>query len=471
MPLPWFTRRERLARGFMVLSTSGWRFDVCPGREALTPFTAGVPFQPMANLLDEFRWRGLLQDCTQGVEEHLAEASRTAYCGFDPTAGSLHVGSLVPIMGLVHLQRAGHTPIALVGGGTGLIGDPSGKTLERQLLTKEQAAENAEGIRAQLEHFLDFAPGAHAALMRNNVDWLGGLGLVDFLRDVGKHFSVNQLMAKESVRRRLEDSESGISYTEFSYALLQSFDFLELYRREGCTLQVGGSDQWGNITAGIDLVRRMEASRVYGVVFPLVTNASGTKFGKSEAGNVWLDPALTSPYRFYQFWINTDDADVVRYLKYFSLLARETVDELAEAVASEPQGRAAQLALAADVTERVHGASGLAAARRASEALFGGAIEGLEAEEIEDIFADVPSHAIPATRLEGEGMSLVDVLVESGVAASKGDARRSIEGGGIYVNNHRETDVERRLTLDDAVGGRFLVLRKGKKKYHLVAVC
>lgn len=424
----------------------------------------------MSTFIEELRWRDLLQNATEGAEDHLAKEARTIYIGFDPTAASLHLGSLVPIMGLVHAQRAGHTPIALVGGGTGLIGDPSGKTAERQLLTKEKAAENAEGIRAQLEHFLDFEVKTNPARVRNNHDWLGGLALVDFLRDYGKHFSVNQLMAKESVRRRLEDQETGISYTEFSYALLQSYDFVELYRREGCTVQMGGGDQWGNITAGIDLVRRVEGEKAYGVVFPLVTNASGTKFGKSEAGNVWLDAALTSPFRFYQYWINVEDADVVRYLKFFTLKSRDEIEELAVAVEAEPHRRAAQHALAEEVTLRLHGSDGLAAAQRATAALFGGDIEGLAADEIEDVFADVPSSGLPASRLEGEGSALVDLLAETELASSKGDARRSIQGGGIYVNGHRVEDVEATVTMGDAIEGRFILLRKGKKRYHLIAV-
>lgn len=424
----------------------------------------------MSTFIEELRWRDLLQNATEGAEDHLAEEPRTIYIGFDPTAASLHLGSLVPIMGLVHAQRAGHTPIALVGGGTGLIGDPSGKTAERQLLTKEKAAENAEGIRAQLEHFLDFEVKTNPARVRNNHDWLGGLALVDFLRDYGKHFSVNQLMAKESVRRRLEDQETGISYTEFSYALLQSYDFVELYRREGCTVQMGGGDQWGNITAGIDLVRRVEGEKAYGVVFPLVTNASGTKFGKSESGNVWLDAALTSPFRFYQYWINVEDADVVRYLKFFTLKSRDEIEELAATVEAEPHRRAAQHALAEEVTLRLHGSDGLAAAQRATAALFGGDVEGLAADEIEDVFADVPSSELPASRLEGEGSALVDLLAETELASSKGDARRSIQGGGIYVNGHRVEDAEATVTMDDAIEGRFILLRKGKKRYHLIAV-
>ena len=424
----------------------------------------------MTSLIEEFRGRGLLQDATEGAAEHLLEAPRTVYIGFDPTAASLHLGSLVPIMGLVHAQRAGHTPIALVGGGTGLIGDPSGKTVERQLLTKELAAENAEGIRAQLAHFLDFEAGSNPARMRNNHDWLGDLALVDFLRDFGKHFSVNQMLAKESVKRRIDGDGQGMSYTEFSYALLQSYDFLQLYREEGCTVQMGGSDQWGNITTGIDLVRRVESARAFGVVFPLLTNASGAKFGKSEAGNVWLDAELTSPFRFYQYWINVDDADVMRYVNFFTLLAPDEVEELAGLVESEPHRRAAQRALADDVTRRLHGETGLSAARRATKALFSGEVEGLGAAEIADVFADVPSSEVSAEDLGGDGISVVEALVSSGLASSNGDARRSIEGGGVYVNNVRVEDTAAAITMDDAIEGRFVLLRKGKKRYHLLSV-
>jgi tyrosyl-tRNA synthetase len=424
----------------------------------------------MMNFVDELHWRGMLYASTEGAAQHFMEAPRTAYIGFDPTARSLHVGSLLPIMGLVHAQRAGHTPIALVGGGTGLIGDPSGKTAERQLMTKEMVAENAWGIRQQLEHFLDFEARSNPALMRNNLDWLGELALVDFLRDVGKHFSVNQLMAKESVKRRLENDESGISFTEFSYALLQSYDFVELFRRDGCTVQMGGSDQWGNITAGTDLVRRMAGGKAFGVVFPLVTNSAGTKFGKTEAGNVWLDPHMTSPYRFYQFWINTDDADVGRYLRFFSLRSLQDIEELEEAVREEPHKRAAQTALAEEVTRRAHGDTGLAGAIQASRVLFGEEISGLDADEVEDIFSDVPSSTISREALSGAGSPLIELLVRSGLASSKGDARRAIEGGGIYANNHRVTDIDRQIRTDDAIGGRFLVLRKGKRTYHLMEV-
>ncbi|MEM7416922.1 MAG: tyrosine--tRNA ligase [Gemmatimonadota bacterium] len=423
----------------------------------------------MNGLIDTYRARDLLHDVTEGVAEHLEEASRTIYIGYDPTASSLHLGHLLPIMGLVHAQRAGHSPIALVGGGTGLIGDPSGRTAERQLLSKDEAAANAEAIRGQLAHFLDFEVGSNPARMRNNLDWLGELAFVDFLRDIGKHFSVNQMLAKESVKRRIE-GEDGISYTEFSYALLQSYDFLELYRREGCTVQMGGSDQWGNITTGIDLVRRLEGAKAYGAVYPLLTNASGTKFGKSEGANVWLDGSLTSPFRFYQYWINVDDADVVRFLKLFTLLPLDEIAGLADAVENEPHRRAAQVALAEDVTRRLHGESGLAGAQRATKALFSGDIEGLDADAVAEVFAEVPSSEITADELGGEGAAIIDLLVSSGLASSRGDARRSVEGGGVYVNGHRVESVDHRITTENTIEGRFVLLRKGKKSYHLVAV-
>jgi len=421
----------------------------------------------MNSLLDELSWRGLLQDATEGAADHLAEP-RVGYIGFDPTAASLHVGSLLPIMGLVHLQRAGHTPIALVGGGTGLIGDPSGKSNERQLLTPELARENAEGIRAQLESFLDFDATDNPARMRNNLDWLGKLSLVEFLRDTGKHFSVNAMMRKESVKRRLENEETGISFTEFSYQLLQAHDFLELYREDGCSLQMGGSDQWGNITAGTELIRRAESASAHGVVMPLITNAAGTKFGKTEEGTIWLDPALTSPFRFYQFWINTTDEDVGKYLRFFTLQDRATIEALEAEHAESPWQRAAQKSLAEEVTRRVHGEDGLARALRATEALFGGSIEGLGADEIADVFADVPSSEVARDRLSGEGVGVVDLLAECGVTPSKGEARRSVEGGGIYINSVRVEEVDEMVTADRAIEGRFLVLRKGKKSYHLV---
>lgn len=420
------------------------------------------------DLIEEYRWRGLLQDLTEGADEAFTEGPRTAYIGFDPTADSLHVGSLQTIMGLVHFQRAGNHPIALVGGGTGMIGDPSFKSQERQLLSREQIEVNLAGIRSQLEHFLDFDTSSNPARMVNNLDWLADLGALDFLRDVGKHFSMNALLRKEMVRRRLEDEDVGISYTEFSYSLLQAYDFLALHDRFGCTFQMGGSDQWGNITAGIDLIRRTRSARAYGVVYPLLTQSSGAKFGKSESGTVWLDPARTSPFRFYQFWLNTDDRDAVQYLKSFTLKSQTEIEELSLDTEAQPAARAAQKALAAEVTERVHGSSALAGARRATDVLFGGSLDGLTASEIEDVFADVPSVELPRADLEGEGMGVVDLLHTAGGAKSKSDARRAVQGGGVYVNNQRVEGLERRVTAGDAVEGRFLVLRKGKKNYILV---
>jgi tyrosyl-tRNA synthetase len=424
----------------------------------------------MRNVLDEYHWRGMIQDLTEGTNEAFAQGPRTAYIGFDPSASSLHIGSLLPIMSLVHLQRGGHHPIVVVGGGTGLIGDPSGKAQERQLLTKTQVEEYLEGIRGQLESFLDFKVRSNPARMVNNLDWLGELRTVDFLRDVGKHFSVNALLKKEGIRRRLEEEDKGLSYTEFSYLLLQAYDFVVLFDRYDCTVQMGGSDQWGNITAGIELIRRMRGGRAYGVVFPLVTTESGVKFGKTEAGTVWLDPARTSPYRFYQFWLNTDDRDAIPYLKFFTLLDRTEVEDLEAELTERPQERRAQKALAEDVTRRVHGETGLARARQATQVLFGGILDGLSGEEIADIFSDVPSSEVQRDALEGEGLPMADLLAGSGVSSSKGDARRSVQGGGIYLNNTRVESAERTVTLQDALEERFILLRKGKKSYHLVRV-
>jgi len=411
----------------------------------------------------------MIYDATEGLKEVLATQKVTAYIGFDPTAPSLQVGNLFAIMALVHLQRYGHTPIAVVGGGTALIGDPSGKDKERPLLSKEQIERNVEGMREQLSRLLDFEAKSNPALLVNNADWLTPLNLIDFLRDVGKFFTVNYMLAKESVRRRIEQEE-GISFTEFSYMLLQAYDFLVLYDRYNCTLQMGGSDQWGNITAGIDLIRRLRGARVHGLVLPLITSASGVKFGKTEAGTVWLDPELTSPYKFYQFWLNTDDRDVVQYLKYFTLLPKERIEELEQAVATAPEKREAQRTLAREVTRMVHGEDALVRAERASMVLFGGEITDVSAREIAEIFEDVPSTEVAKAELEGEGISLIELLVKCGVATSRSDARRLIQGGGIYLNNRRVTDIERNVTLADSIEGQFIVLRKGRKNYHLVRV-
>jgi tyrosyl-tRNA synthetase len=423
----------------------------------------------MMSLYEEFTWRGVLYDATAELEDVLAKEKVTAYIGFDPTASSLHVGTLMPIMGLARLQRAGHTPIALVGGGTGLIGDPSGKSVERQLLDLAQVEENLAGIKGQLSHFLDFDSATNPAQLINNYDWLGSVSMIEFLRDVGKHFTVNYMLAKESVKRRIE-SEDGISYTEFTYMLLQAYDYLVLHDRQGCTLQMGGSDQWGNILAGAELIRRMRGEKAHGLVFPLVTSSSGTKFGKTEAGTVWLDPEWTSPYRFYQFWLNTDDEDVVRYLKYFTWLSKDEIEGLAARTAEAPEQREGQRTLAREVTLMVHDQTAYDRAVQASEVLFGGDMSTLTEAEVLDIFDDVPSVELEQEGFGGAGMGWVDLLAASGATSSKGEARRLIQSGGAYLNNERITDLQRQVTLEQAIGGQVFVLRKGRKSYHLVKV-
>jgi len=414
----------------------------------------------------EFAWRGLIYDETEAVRDLLAREKVTVYIGFDPTAASLHVGSLLPILALARFQRFGHAPIALVGGGTGLIGDPSGKTAERQLLTMERVEANVEGIRQQLARFLDFERTAAPARLINNAEWLTKLGAIDFMRDVGKHFSVNALLAKESVKRRI-DSEEGISYTEFSYALLQAYDYLVLYDRFKCTLQLGGSDQWGNITAGMDLIRRVRGGKAYGLVVPLITTASGTKFGKTEAGAVWLDAQLTRPYDFYQFWINTDDRDAVRYLKFFTFLPAERIVELEAAGAREPEKRHAQRELAREVTRLVHGDEALREAEAATEKLFAGSIREMSVPELLLVFPNVPSST---TAYVPEGWPIVDLLTSTGVTSSKSEATRLIRGGGIYVNDERVSDERLRLTPDEAIDGQLFVVRKGKKDNFLIRI-
>ena len=421
----------------------------------------------MTNLFEEFQWRGVLYDSTDGLAEALAAGRVTAYIGFDPTASSLHVGSLLPVMALARLQRSGHSPIAIVGGGTGMIGDPSGKSQERTLLTPEQIDANLAGIRQQLSRFLDFDAPANAARIVNNADWLSRFDLLGFLRDTGKYFTVNYMLQKESVNRRLE-SEDGISYTEFSYLLLQARDFVELFDRYGCTLQMGGSDQWGNITAGIDLIRKLRATKAHGLVMPLVTTASGVKFGKTEAGTIWLDPARTSPFKFYQFWLNTDDRDVVRYLKYFTFLERSAIEALEALTTAAPGKRQAQRELARDVTTLVHGPEQVARAEHASNLLFGEDIATLDVDDVLAVFEDVPSTELPAASLEGDGIGMVDLVARVQLATSKSDARRLVQSGGVYVNNRRVSDPQARVTRDQAIGGRLFVLRKGQKQTHLV---
>lgn len=417
--------------------------------------------------MDELNWRGALYDATVGAEEALARERVTVYNGFDPTAKSLHVGNLVPIMGLVRMQRHGHTPIAVVGGGTGMIGDPSGKSEERQLLTREQIQENVAGIATQLASFLDFRARSNPARVVDNADWLLESRTIDFLRDVGKHFTVNYMLAKESVKTRL-GREEGISFTEFTYMLLQAYDFQVLYDRVGCTFQQGGSDQFGNILAGVELVRRTRGVQAHGIVLPLITTASGEKFGKSAGGAPTLDPEDTSPYRLYQFFLNTEDADVIRYLKLFTLLDQGQIQELERALQANPKARDPQRALAREVTRQVHGESELQRAERASAVLFGGEIVGVSAGELLEIFADVPSSRVPKSELSGEGIQLSQLLVQSGVARSNGEARRLVEQGGVYVNNLRAQDAKAALTSDDAIEGKVLVLRRGAKSYQLV---
>ncbi len=419
------------------------------------------------NLYDEIEWRGMLYEATPDLREVLAKEKVTAYIGFDPSAPSLHVGSLLPIMGLARLQRFGHTPIAIAGGGTGLIGDPSGKTKERMLLTREQVEENLVGIKDQLSHFLDFNAKENPARIVNNADWLGPITMMEFLRDVGKHFTVNSLLGKEAISRRLE-SEEGISFTEFTYPLLQAYDYLVLFDRHKCTLQMGGSDQWGNILAGIDLIRRLRGARAHALVFPLVATAAGVKFGKTEAGAVWLDAKLTSPYRFYQFWLNTDDRDVITYLKFFTWLSKEEIAELEQNVKTAPEKREAQRRLAREVTTMLHGETELDKAMRASEVLFGKEISGLTVAQIVDIFADVPSTEIVQSQIGSDGFTLSDALVLAGLAPSKGEAKRLVQGGGVAVNNIRAGDPRKSISASDFIDGQVLVLRKGAKHYHLI---
>ncbi|MET0164874.1 MAG: tyrosine--tRNA ligase [Vicinamibacterales bacterium] len=418
------------------------------------------------DLFGELEWRGLVYGATEGVRDLLAREKITGYIGFDPSAPSLHVGSLLVMTALGHLQRHGHSPIAVVGGGTGLIGDPSGKTSERQLLTWERVEENVKGIRAQLERFLDFEHPTNPARLVNNADWLTSLSAIEFMRDVGKHFSVNAMLARDSVKRRLE-SEEGITYTEFSYSLLQAYDFVVLFDRFGCTLQMGGSDQWGNITAGMDLIRRLRGGKAHGLVLPLVTTSSGTKFGKTEAGAIWLDPELTKPYEFYQFWFNTDDRDAVRYLKFFTFLDAGRIAELEAATVEEPEKRHAQLELARQVTALVHGDAAVRDAEVASRKLFGGDVASMSVKELLQVFPNVPSST---TTYVAEGWPIVELLSSAGVASSKSDAARLIRGGGIYVNDRRITDEKLRLRPDEAIEGQLFVVRKGKKDNYLVRI-
>ena len=421
------------------------------------------------DLLRELEWRGMVYDVTDGLREALAAGRVTGYIGFDPSAASLHVGSLLPVMALARLQRAGHAPIAIVGGGTGLIGDPGGKTQERPLLTPDQVERNVRGIRAQLERFLDFDAAPNAARIVNNAEWLVSVDLMSFLRDVGKHFTVNYLLQKESISRRLEQEE-GISYTEFSYLLLQAWDFVQLFDRYNCTLQMGGSDQWGNITAGIDLARKLRGAKVHGLVMPLVMTSAGVKFGKTEAGAVWLDPALTSPFRFYQFWLNTSDRDAVTYLKFFTFLDEAQIAALAAANASQPEKREAQRALAAHVTDLVHGDGQRRRAEQASALLFGGDIRRASKEDILTVFEDVPSIEVDRGDFAADGVPAAKLIALSGLEPSSSAAARLIKGGGFYINDERVTSEKARVSIDQAIDGELFVLRKGQRDRRLVRI-
>jgi len=419
------------------------------------------------NIYEELEWRGLVADCTDAVElnKRLSSGPITLYCGFDPTAESLHVGNLVPLFALRRFQLFGHHPIALAGGATGSIGDPSGKSAERQLLTREVLTANIARQKEQLQRWLDFKHPVNPARLFDNAAWTEQVRYLDFLRDIGKHFSVNAMVAKESVRARMEDREAGISYTEFSYMLLQAFDFYVQCRDYNCELQIGGSDQWGNITAGIDLCRKKLGRPVYGLTLPLITNAAGEKVGKTVEGAVWIDAGKTSVYRFYQYWVRTDDRDVVRFLKFFTFFSKEEIDGLEKQHQEKPEARIAHKALAKAVTSLVHGESACADAIRASEILFGGGLEGISEETFREVVGEVPSREIEKAKLNGAGSPLVELLIHSGLCPSKGQARKDVEGGGIYVNNVRENNFQRLVASHDLLFGKHVLLRKGKRNY------
>ncbi len=425
----------------------------------------------MESLLSTLRTRECIHDISneESLDERLESGSLTFYCGFDPTGPSLHVGSMLPLLLMRRLQRAGHTPVALVGSATGMIGDPSGKSEERNLLDQETIEKNVKGIAAQIDLFLK-SEGNNAYKLVRNDTWLSSIGFIDFLRDVGKHFSVNSMMAKDSVKSRLENREQGISFTEFSYMLLQAYDFYWLNQNMNCELQVGGSDQWGNITAGLELIRRKandESAKAYGLTFPLLTTSGGGKFGKTEKGAVWLDPEKTSPYEFYQFWYNTPDADIGRYLKLFGDFESAEIDELLAVTESAPEKRAAQSALATQLCELVHGTDGIKKAAAASSVLFGGSLENIDSETLLGVFKDVPSKTISKSDFE-QSNAILDILVVVGAAQSKSAARRLVEGGGIYVNNERVSDSTSVVDADTFIDGSVLLLRSGKKKYYLL---
>lgn len=421
----------------------------------------------MMDLIQDLEYRGLIQQTTdrEGLRDILQNESITLYCGFDPTADSLHIGHLVPLIMLKRFQQAGHRPIALVGGGTGMIGDPSGRSTERTLNTKEVVRGYSESIRKQISKILEVGTDEKAVVVRNNMEWLEETSVIDFLRDAGKHFSVNYMLAKDSVQSRIEN---GISFTEFSYMILQSLDFLKLYEEENCVLQIGGSDQWGNITAGMELIRRSrenldEEVKVFGLTVPLITKADGTKFGKTAGGAVWLDPDKTSPYEFYQFWINTDDRDVIKFIKYFTFLTEDEISELEEEVNNRPEKRIAQKRLAEEMTKLVHSEEALEQAQRITEALFSGDVKQLSGSEIKQGLKDVPT-----SQLENEEINLVELLVQAKISPSKRQAREDIQNGAIYLNGDRIQDLQYVIGEKDRIDGQYTIIRRGKKKYFLV---
>jgi len=422
-------------------------------------------------IIEELKWRGLMADCTDldALNQRLSAGPATLYCGFDPTGDSLHVGSLVGQLMLRRFQLNGHNPIALAGGATGMIGDPSGKSAERNLLSREQLDQNLASIKGQLSRILDFDSKVNPARMVDNASWTAGIGYLDFLRDIGKYFSVNMMVAKDSVRSRME-GESGISYTEFSYMLLQAHDFYHLRRTHNCELQIGGSDQWGNITAGTDLIRKKLGLTSWGLTFPLITKADGTKFGKTEDGAVWLDPKKTSPYRFYQFFINTEDSMVAAYLRKFTLLLTAQIEELDAKHLANPAAREAHKALAREATTLVHGKTACDDAIRASEIMFGGGLDGITEQLFGDVAGEIPTKPLAKAKVEGAGTPLIDLLVQSGLCPSRGQARKDIEGGGIYVNNLRVNEASRSVALGDLLFGKYLLLRKGKRSYTLLRI-
>lgn len=424
----------------------------------------------MQDIFSDLTWRGLVHQTTDqaGLAAWLMQKPRTVYAGFDPTADSLHVGHLMGVMALRRFQKAGHRPVALVGGATGMIGDPSGKSAERNLLSIDTLRANVTAMGEQMARLIDFESKEQPALLVNNFDWMQSFSYLDFLRDIGKNFPVNVMLAKDSVKSRLERTDSGLSYTEFSYMLLQAYDFVHLNRTHGCELQIGGSDQWGNITAGIDLGRRMNGAQLHGLTWPLLTKSDGGKMGKTESGAVWLSAERTSPYAFYQYWINVEDADAAKCLRLLTELSHEEIESLDAAREADPGKRDSQRRLAESLTLLIHGEAGLAAAQRATDIFFGAEIEKLSDAQLGEIFADVPSKELPRDRLAAPGLGLIDAICEAGLAKSKGDARRTIEQGGAYINNRRASGLEQVLTTADLASETVLVLRSGKKKYALL---